>query len=313
MFMNFNKVIYSNKLFFWMYYLLESLYRYLRYYRISDKDYNIKLFTHAHGKRPNLENPKTLNEKIIWLKLNVRNTYYTQCVDKYLVREIIKKKFGEEYLIPLVFHTEDYKEITPDRMPDYPVIVKANHNSGTYMIIRDKNKINWPHLRTDCHWWLLHNYYYPSREWQYKNVKPQIVVEKLLEDKNGKIPNDYKLNCFNGKVEFIYVSVDREGTNKRNIYTRNWVPLHFTWANEYKDIEHLRGEEISPPSTLQKMIEMAEIIALDFPWYVRVDFYDVDGKIYFGEITLHHGGGLDNITPYDYDIKLGEKLRLPTD
>ena len=118
-------------------------------------------------------------------------------------------------------------------------------------------------------------------------------------------------NCINGKVEFIYVSVDREGKNKRNIYDPNWNPLHFTWAGKNKDISNLRGPEIPRPVNLDKMIEIAEQIAREF-YYVRIDFYDVDGKVYFGEITQHHGGGFDRILPIDYDLFYGKLVKLPS-
>jgi hypothetical protein len=136
------------------------------------------------------------------------------------------------------------------------------------------------------------------------------VVEKLLVTKDGKIPNDYKINCFHGEIGFIYVSVDREGKNKRNIYDKNWNPLHFTWGAKSKEVDKIRGEEIAPPDSLAEMIRLAKQLSKDFP-YVRVDFYDVDGRIYFGEITQHHGGGGDNMRPFEWDEKFGAMIQLP--
>jgi len=300
---------YKGNLGFLFYKYIHRIYRFIKYERLTDTDYLKKHFKTMQGYELNLDNPKTLNEKIQWLKIHDRSNFHSMLADKYVVRDYIKKEFGEDLLIPLAFVTSNYKDITLSNIPDYPCIVKATHDSGSYLIIKDKSKVDYNKLLVDCRWWLNRNYYLVDREWQYKNIKPRIVIEKLLLTAKGKIPNDFKLNVINGKVAFIYVSIDREGKNKRNIYDRDWNPLYFTWALKNKDIVHLRGEEINPPATLNRMIEIAEKIGEDFP-YVRVDFYDVDGKLYFGEITQHHGGGFDQIRPIEMDYKYGELLDL---
>jgi hypothetical protein len=160
--------------------------------------------------------------------------------------------------------------------------------------------------------WMKNNYYYFEREWQYKNIKPLIIIEQLLLDKEGNLPNDYKLNFIEGQLEFIYVSVDREGSNKRNIYTKDWQPINFTWARKGKNLSSLRGEEINPPSTIDKMIEFGTDFA-KLSKYLRVDFYDVDGKLYFGELTHCHGGGFDQMRPFSFDQEFGRKINLWTD
>lgn len=269
-----------------------------------------KLYKSVFGKNPDLKNPQTLNEKIQWLKLNVKRDFTTQLVDKYAVREYFAKNFGEEYLIPLMFETTNYRDIKLENMPDCPCIVKANHNSGSYQIIRDKYKVDYSKLRLKCWYWLSYNYYRAGKEWQYKNINPRrIIVEKLLMTKDGKIPNDYKLHYINGELQFVYVSYDREGVNDRCIYDENWNRLPFVWvpASTYKPT--MNTSDVSCPSSFEKMKEFGSIIAKDFK-YVRVDFYDVDGKLYFGEITLHHGGGTDKFFPEKYDLIYGEKLKL---
>ena len=278
--------------------------------RIADEPFVKQRFLQEQGYELDLKNPQTLNEKICWLKLYYSHPDEHILADKYAVREYIARELGEEHLIPLVLNTEDYRDMSPKNFPDYPVIVKANHDSGNFRIIKDKNKVDWPKLRADARFWMKRNYFYADREKQYKPIKPSILVEKLLLTKENRIPNDYKFNCFHGEVEFIYVSVDREGTNKRNIYDRNWEPLHFTWAHKRKDISNLRGEEIAPPASFEKMIKMARHLAKDFP-YVRIDFYDVDGAVYFGEVTQHHGGGGDNMRPFEWDQKFGAMIKLP--
>lgn len=266
-------------------------------------------FKRIFGYDLDLRDPQTLNEKIQWLKLYDRKKFYTLCADKYKVRKYIEEKFGNEGLIPLVFNTTNWREIKPENFPEYPCIVKANHGSGMHFIVRDKNKVDWEKLREKCRFWLNKNYYYRTGEWQYKNIKPRIIVEKLLLDKKGKIPNDYKLNYFNGKLEFIYCSIDREGDNYRNIYDSRWKPLPFSWVEKEKHKPGLVGPNIKKPKTFNKMVKIGNEISKNFP-LVRLDFYDLDGKLYHGEITLHHGGGFDIFRPGKYDLIYGKKLKI---
>jgi hypothetical protein len=289
--------------------LLFEIYRFWKYYRFKDIPYLKAKFMRMQGYHLNLEEPKSLNEKLQWLKLYDVREIYTTLADKYCVRMFIQEQFGSDLLIPLLFSTTDYRDIVPENLPNEPFILKASHDSGSFVIVRDKSSIDWNKVRVDCRWWLSKNYYWIDREVQYKDIQPRIIIEKLLLDKDGKIPNDYKLHCINGKVEFIYVAIDREGLNKRNIYDKDWKPLPFTFANKLKDTSKLRGLEISPPATLQQMITLSEKIAKIFA-YVRVDFYDVDGVLYFGEVTQCHGGGFDQMRPIEWDYKYGEMLRI---
>jgi hypothetical protein len=275
----------------------------------DDKSYISGRFFFSHDYPLDWENPKSLNEKLQLLKFRYNQDLHTMLSDKFAVRKFIKERFGEKFLIPLVFQTTNPNDISANIIPDYPVIIKANHDSGNNFIIRDKKNVDWKKLQTDCRWWLSWNYYYSDREQQYKNIERRIIVEKLLITKEDKIPNDYKLNFINGNLEFVYVSLDREGGNFRNIYDFNWKPLNFKWARKNKMQKTQRGNEISPPATWDLMKEIGTEISKLFP-YVRVDFYDVDGKLYFGEITLCHGGGFDCFEPQEVDFYLGSKLIL---
>ena len=274
-------------------------------YRVTNNKYK-----KIYHKELNLKDPQTLNEKILWLKLFDHRPIQTICADKYTARDYLKEKFGEKYLIPLLYVTDNWRDITIDNIPDEPCIVKASHSQGDMLIVKDKSKIDIKKLRYDARTWLIRNLYYETQEWQYKNCKPRIIIEKLLMDKDGHIPNDYKLHYINGKLEFVYCSVGRETVNKRNIYDSDWNPLMFTWVEHFKDTANLRGEEIPAPLSFDEMKLVGAEIAKDFP-YVRVDFYDVDGKLYFGEITFFHGGGFDVFRPEKYDKLYGEKLQLP--
>lgn len=264
------------------------------------------------GVFPNLDNPKTLNEKIIWLKLNDRTPLHTQCADKYEVRSFVSEKIRKEYLVPLFFHTQNPKEITPENIPDIPCVVKTNHDSGSVFFVRDKNQVNWTDLQKQLKSHLKNNYYWQSKEWQYKNIKPRIIVEKLLLDKNGNIPFDYKLHCFNGKVNMIQVDIGRgSGHHYRNWYSTAWEREPYRWSSPkgngiYTDPSK---DDVPKPQNLDKMIELSEKLAQSFR-YVRVDWYDMDGQLYFGEITFHHDGGNQKILPEIWDKKLGDLLRL---
>lgn len=283
---------------------------FLKFSLRSDKSIIKRKYRKIFGRNLDLEHPETLNEKIQWLKLYEHKDFHTTCADKYVVREWLSERFGDDCLIPLVFHTDNWREIHAGNIREFPCIIKANHTSGDYMILRDAAKVDWKSVQRECHWWLRRNYYQTSQEWQYKNIKKRIVVEKLLQTKEGKIPNDYKLHYINGKLEFVYVSVDREGANKRNIYDRNWNPLPFSWVAKAKSAQGgIRGEEVPAPPSFDIMVKLGTEIAKLFK-YVRVDFYDVDGHLYFGEITLHHGSGFDVFVPDEYDYVYGEKLIL---
>lgn len=267
-------------------------------------------FVEVFGHTVDWESPKTLNEKIQWLKVYGYEPFHTICADKYRMREYLYEKFGNnDYQIPVLFVTDKWKDITLDIIPNEPCVIKANHTQGDVVIVRDKTCLDIKTLRKDCRWWLVRNLYPECYEPQYKDIKPLIMIEKLLLTKDGYVPNDYKLHYINGELQFVYCSVSRETINKRNIYDANWQPLMFTWSEKYKDTSTLRGPEIPAPPTFDKMKELGAEIAKDFK-YVRVDFYDVDGELYFGEITLHHGSGLDVFSPEFYDSVYGELLKL---
>lgn len=287
---------------------LKSFYFYRRLQ--GDRKVTRNKYKKIYHKEPNLDNPKTLNEKILWLKLYDHRPIHTLCADKYTVREYLKEQFGEDYLIPLFYVTDNWKDLTLDKIPEESCVIKASHSQGDMLIVRDKSQVDIKKLRYDARCWMMRNLYYETQEWQYKNCKPKIIIEKLLLDKNGYIPNDYKLHFINGKLEFVYCSVGRETINKRNIYDADWNPLYFSWVEPYKDASNIRGEEIPVPASFEEMKRIGSKISEDFS-YVRVDFYDVDGKLYFGEITFHHGSGMDVFKPEKYDRVYGEKLILP--
>lgn len=259
------------------------------------------------GKKICLNPPKTLNEKIQWLKLYDHRDLHTIVADKYQARNYWKQ-YGEDGLIPLLYQTYDWKDINEDTIPDEPCIIKGNSGNACNIIIRDKNEINISDIRRKCRIWTCSNFYYKTQEWQYKNIRPCIIIEKLLLDKNGKIPNDYKFHYMNGKLQFVYCAIDREGENYRIIYDKDWNRLDFEWVAP-KDHRNNIGKDISKPLNFERMNIIGEKIARTFK-YVRVDFYEVDGKMYYGEITLHHGSGFDTFVPETYDEYYGRILSI---
>ncbi len=286
------------------YYLIHPFYLVYEFFlKITPDKLFIKLKFRKHmGYLLNLKNPQTFNEKISWLKLNDRSKLHTQAADKFKVREYIANKIGEDYLIPLVYQTKNPKDIVPENLPDFPIIIKTNHNSSGGIIVKNKNDINWKRARFDLKKNLKENYFYSSREWQYKNIEPRIVVEKLLTDKNGAIPYDYKMHCFNGKLVFTQVDLDRQINHTRNLYDVDWKFIPCKWI-------YNNGKQIQKPITYKKMQNLAETIAEDFI-YVRVDFYVVEKTLFFGELTFHSESGLGKFEPEFYDEHLGSLLNL---
>ena len=257
------------------------------------------------GYNLDLDNPKTLNEKINWLKLYNRKPIQTLVADKYKVREYVKDKAGDKYLIPLLFETKEATDLVPENLPKANFIIKANHNSSGGLIVRDKSEIDWKKAQKRFKRLLNENHYYSTNEWQYKNIEPRIIAEQLLTHDDGSIPEDIKFHCFNGKVGFIMVDFDRFGELRtRNLYDSKWNLIPCNWGRPY-------GRDMKKPSSLNEMIEVAEKLAEDFT-YVRVDLYLVKSQIYFGELTFYHASGFQAFYQKECDEKFGKMLDIKT-
>lgn len=308
----FRKLLYSGNVGFHIALLvnkIKNIYSYRLYLNDSKAiKYRFKI---AHGYSFDLDNPITLNEKMQWLKINDRTTFHTLLADKWKVRDFIKEKYGDDILTEIAFQTYNWKEIVIENMPDYPFIIKPNHGSGWYHFVYDKTKVNWNQIKSDCRFWLTQNYYQFGREWQYKFIPPCIVVEKLLIPQSGGLPNNYRLHCLSGIVEVISVNLCFGDPNKfiAKKFDKKWNPLNFKYGIEIKKQEEYIDMIIEPPKFLNRMIHIAEDIAKHFA-YVRVDFYEINNKMYFSEITFHDSGGNDKIIPFEWDIKLGNLIKL---
>lgn len=272
---------------------------------IKDKSFLKIKYKLVMGTKLDLDNPKTFNEKLQWLKLYDRNSEYTKMVDKYEAKEYVANIIGKEHIIPTLGVWNRYEDIDFDKLPN-EFVLKPTHTSGNVFICKDKKSINYKKLKKQVHKWLKRNYYLIHREWPYKNVKPRIIAEKYMENFNDEELKDYKLMCFNGKVKFAFTCTDRysEDGLKVTFFDLNWHKLpferHYPSSNKY----------IEEPKNYEFMKKLAEELSQDIP-FVRVDFYEINGKIYFGELTFYPGAGFEEFNPEIWDQKIGDMLELP--
>lgn len=289
-------------------YIADKNYRFLidagkgKYDKLSDREYLEKKFYAMLGYSLDLSNPQTFNEKLQWLKLYDRKPEYTMMVDKYKVREYIKEKLGEEYLIPLLGVWDKAEDINFDKLPNR-FVLKCNHNSGLGMYIcKDKSKLTENQIkaiRKNLVKGLQQDYYLTGREWPYKNVPRKIIAEKYMEDETGQL-RDYKFYCFNGEPKIIMINSDREiGKTKADYFDMDFNWLDLKWGYEHALVKPLK------PINFEKMKELAVVLSKNIP-ELRVDFYEVNNKIYFGELTFFDGSGFDKIEPKEWDKKLGD-------
>ncbi len=258
------------------------------------------------NKKLDIKKPQTFSEKLQWIKLYDRKKEYTQMVDKYAVRSYISEIIGEEYLIPLLGVWDTPDDIDFDALPER-FVLKCNHNSGLGMCIcKDKGKLDIKKVKRELKKGLGQNYFITSREWPYKDVKRRIIAEKFMVSENGEEIKDFKIHNFNGEPKFILVCDGRfseEGLTE-DFYDTSWEHLDI----KRPDIPN-RAEHHEKPQTLEKMLELSKILARDIP-FVRTDFYEIDGKIYFGEITFFPASGMKGFEPEEWDLKLGDWITL---
>lgn len=285
------------------------LYRagYGKYDSMPDKEFLEKMYWASFGKELKLDSPQNFNEKLQWLKLYNRNPQYTILVDKYRVREYVSDKLGSQYLIPLLGVWDKPEDIDFDELPDR-FVLKCNHNSGLGMCIcKDKSQLNLKKTRDGLKKGLAENYYIRYREWPYKDVPRKIIAEQFMEQEGGCELKDYKIHCFNGKPRFVLVCSDRfssEGLHE-DFYDINWRLMDLHRPNHPNSLE-----DIQKPDNLEEMLSLAEKLSDGIP-FVRVDFYLVDGSIYFSELTFFPASGFTSFEPEKWDKTFGDWLILP--
>lgn len=297
------KIIKNNIYLFFLYKYLIALKNKLLYSNSRRaKKYLEKQYKLSVGKELNFsKNLETFTEKVQYRKLYPNNPLFTTCADKYLVREYVKEKIGEEYLIPLYLVTE---KLTLDQWEELPnsFVVKPNHDSGNFEIVQDKrslSKIEVKRIITKINLALKINFGWLMLEKHYINIKPKIIVEELLLTEKNKLPTDYKFYCFKNKILVQIIERDiKTHEIKMKFLDENWEAL---------GIKREKGEikDIIKPKNFEKMIGLAKKLSEDFN-YVRVDFYNIDGEIYFGELTFTPASGFMKFNPDTWDKKLGE-------
>lgn len=292
-------ILKSNTFIVWIYNkLIMFYYKYLT----TDKKIITRRFKKYFNKDINLKNPRTYNEKLQWLKLNDRNPIYSDMVDKYEVRKTISKLIGEEYLIPLIGVYDSFDDINFDSLPDQ-FVLKATHDSGGVVICKNKNEFNIKNAKKKLNKSLKNNYYYYSREWPYKNIKPRIICEKFMIDKNELDIRDYKFMCFNGDPKLVQLHKNRSSDYTLDFYDINWKKTDIAQGVPISNIIEKK------PDDLDKMISIAKILSAG-TIFSRIDLYYINKKIYFGEITYYPTSGLTPFNDERYDVMLGEWIDI---
>ena len=274
---------------------------------IWSEEHYARWFYHLYsGKTLNLENPQTFNDKLWWLKLNNRDPMLTKCSDKYLVREYVAQCGYPDILIPQYEVLKSVKGLDLTKYSE-EVIAKCNHNSGGHVFYDPKNAPDDKTLKKQYKklgFIMKQDASVLSREWNYKNIPRRIVVEKVIRNQAGELPKDYRFFCFNGVPKLLMLDIgvlDENGQHRaiypRNLYDMDFNQLPIRWGRDNIDVR------IEKPQNFERMIEIAAKLSEQFP-FCRVDLYNIDGKIYFGETTFYHGGACQNIEPEEWDRTL---------
>lgn len=272
---------------------------------IPDKLYLKMKFRACMGQKLSLKDPRTFNEKLNWLKLYNRNPEYTKMVDKYEAKEYVAKILGNEYIIPTLGVWDSVEDIDFEALPEQ-FVLKCTHDSGGLVICRDKSKFDIDNAKNILRKALKSDFYFLGREWPYKNVKKRIIAEQYMEDPEIGELRDYKFLCCDGEMKCSFVCSHRFSEKGLHVtfLDKDWnvMPLE----RHYPSLK----EGIEPPKNYDRMIQLAEVLSRDIP-FVRVDFYEVKGQIYFGELTFFPGCGWEEFTPHEWDYKFGEWINLP--
>ena len=273
--------------------------------RFIPDDIYIQLNYFAHFKKfCNLNNPKTYNEKLNWLKLHDHNPTYTSLVDKYEVKEYVAKTIGNEYIIPTLGVWDSFDDIEFDKLPNQ-FVLKCTHDSEGLVIVKDKSELDKKNAKEKIETALKQNFYYIGREWPYKNVKPRIIAEKYMEDHIDGELRDYKFFCFDGEPKLMFIASDRDSDHVKFDY----YDLQFNHLDIKQKYPHSQ-KELRKPVTFENMIELSKILSKGYA-HVRVDFYEVDGHLYFGELTFYHFSGFMPFVPNYWDKVFGDFIKLP--
>lgn len=272
--------------------------------RIPDDMYLRLRYRQIMGRHLNLDSPQGFNEKLQWLKIHNHNPLYTLLVDKAEVKPWVAERIGWEHVVPTLGVWDTFEEINFDALPER-FVLKCTHDSGGVAVCRDRSTFDIEAARYKIEQSLTANYYWRTREWPYKNITPRIIAEEYLNPEKGHLDlTDYKIMCFGGRALCAFTCTGRaEGDLRVDFFDSEWNHLPFT--------RHYPNADVPPkaPRRLREMFSMAERLAEGMP-FVRVDFYEVVGEPYFGEMTFYPGSGMEEFTPETWDIELGSWLDL---
>lgn len=271
---------------------------------MPDKHCLYLLYWARTGKRLNLKNPQTFNEKMQWLKLNYRKPEFGDMVDKYEAKKFMADRVGEEHIIPTLGVWDRFDDIDFDVLPDQ-FVLKCTHDSGGLVVVRDKSKLDMAEARKKIEQSLKNNWFYHGREWPYKHIKPRIIAENYIEDLETGELRDYKWYCFNGVPKLMAIVCGRS--------VKAVTADFFDCSFNYIDLRCLYPKaKVAPekPKTFDQMCEFAGILSRNVP-FMRVDFYEANGHCYVGEMTFYHGSGFDLHEPKEWEDRLGTWLELP--
>ena len=277
------------------------------YNRLSDKAFLEKAYRAYMGRDLNLVSPKAYTEKLQWLKLYDRRDIYTTMVDKAQAKGYISERLGtSEYCIETLGVWDRFDDIDFDLLPDQ-FVLKCTHDSGGIVICKDKSKMDLNKAREIINDGLKRSFFMQTREPQYKKVKPRIIGEPYVEDHSSKELRDYKFFCFDGKARCLFVATDRQVINEPTKF--DFFDLNYTHLNIINGHPNAKNPP-EKPLNFELMIKLAETLSTGFP-HIRVDFYEANGKVYVGELTLHHFSGFEPFVPDHWDYTFGDWLVLP--
>lgn len=273
-------------------------------YFLSDENYLKLLFRHRLGYKLNLDDPQTFNEKLQWLKLYDRRDEYTQMVDKVEAKKYVASIIGNQYIIPTLGVWEKVDDIDWDSMPNQ-FVIKATDDSGGVIVCKDKSKLDINQVKKKLQKRKSYSKY--NKEYIYRGIKHRIIAEKYMEDESGYELKDYKIFCFNGEPKLLFVATDRQKKGeetKFDFFDTEWNHLPFTNGHPNNP------NPIEKPLKFEEMLEIARKLSVGIP-QVRIDLYNCNGIIYFGEITFFHWSGTMAFEPKEWDYKLGSMIKIP--
>ena len=260
---------------------------------------------YMNGVELNIDNPSTFNEKLNWLKIYNRNPQITLMADKYEVKKYVGSIIGDEYVVPCYGVWNNFDEIDFGTLPNQ-FVIKATHDSSGACVVKDKANFDREAARNKYEKILRRNWFWPYREWAYKDIKPRIIVDRYLDDHSGHELTDYKFWCFNGAPKVMYIT-NKGKKIQENFYDMNFMPLDINHGYSRHEPEYKKPQNFE----LMMSLCLKLLDGINIP-FVRVDFFDVHNHIYFGEFTFYDWAGFKPFPSYEWDVMLGSWIDLTT-